>query len=75
MTCDYCKPHADPRRQRLCHEGEKLYEAMREASVKYINLCGRIDPPAGSVEIAKEERAKAREAWSAHTGGQLTWSR
>jgi hypothetical protein len=69
--CGFCKPHADPRRQRLCHEGTKLLEALRETGVRYINLCGQMEPPAGSVELAREERAKAREAFNAHTGGGI----
>lgn len=68
MSCDFCKPHADPRKQRLCHEGEKLFEAMKEAGVRYINLYGQMDPPAGSVELARDERTKAREAFNAHMG-------
>lgn len=68
--CTYCKPHASPKRQRLCHEGQRLWEAMRDAGMKYISLCGMREPPVVAVENAKEARQKAREAFNAHTGRQ-----
>jgi hypothetical protein len=72
VTCEYCRPHADPRKQRLCYEGERLFAAYREAGERYAKLSNEFEPPTYGLADAKAEMTNARRAYRAHTDGETT---
>lgn len=69
MTCTYCRPHADARKQRLCHVGIELFNDYKRAAELYSEFAMLPDPPIVATEDAKKIRDEARRAFRAHTDG------
>ena len=69
VKCGYCRPHAHPAKNRLCTEGQRLFDAYAEASRRWGEIAMHYDPPQAAIDEAKQAKNEARRAYRAHTDG------